>query len=434
MKGAGVRTAARAPCLVVVGRYVPGTGLTRVLTSLLSPLAERWQIEVAGVGFEAAAPISTNGIRIHPTDASGRDAFATHAAAKLAQELEPDAILCFNDLWIMPRYVKCLRPVSHRSKLVAYVPLDGNLIAHGGEPVDAELARPLLGFDLIVVYTEWSRQQVAAAWDRLGADHRPEIVVVGHGVDWKLFTPDPALLESGFAPSGRLPARRRALPRLEEPEGAFVVLNASRPALRKRLDLTIEGFARFAAGKPPGVRLCLHQAITDAATTQEQRHRIGQLGLGPRLVASSTQTGVLSDTRLADLYRACDIGLNTSMGEGWGLASFEHAATGGAQVVPDHSACADLWDRHAELIPAMRRTIPRFSPLELAEVTPDGVANVLEHIYADPDRLRRPLSRSVRSGSRSRAELGCSGHTVAGHPATVDALDGNATAANDATC
>src|SRR5262249_62046781 len=41
------------------------------------------------------------------------------------------------------------------------------------------------------------------------------------------------------------------------PDGAesFVVLNASRPDKRKRVDLTVRGFARFAAGKPAHVRL-----------------------------------------------------------------------------------------------------------------------------------------------------------------------------------
>lgn len=33
------------------------------------------------------------------------------------------------------------------------------------------------------------------------------------------------------------------------------------------------------------------------------------------------------------------------MGEGWGMVSFEHVATGAVQIVPDRSACGKLWKR-----------------------------------------------------------------------------------------
>ena len=45
------------------------------------------------------------------------------------------------------------------------------------------------------------------------------------------------------------------------------MLNASRPDKRKRVDLTVAGFAEFAADKPPNVRLCLHHAIMGRAGT-----------------------------------------------------------------------------------------------------------------------------------------------------------------------
>ena len=31
------------------------------------------------------------------------------------------------------------------------------------------------------------------------------------------------------------------------------------------------------------------------------------------------------------------------MGEGWGLTSIEHAITGNAQIVPNHSACSEIF-------------------------------------------------------------------------------------------
>jgi glycosyltransferase involved in cell wall biosynthesis len=88
------------------------------------------------------------------------------------------------------------------------------------------------------------------------------------------------------------------------------------------------------------------------------------------------------------LYGACDVGLTTTMGEGWGLVAFEHAAAGGAQVMPRHSACEELWAGAASLVAPARRPVPPFSPFRMGEVTPEATAAALEDLYRDRDRLR----------------------------------------------
>jgi glycosyltransferase involved in cell wall biosynthesis len=59
----------------------------------------------------------------------------------------------------------------------------------------------------------------------------------------------------------------------------------------------------------------------------------------------------VDDERLNLIYNACDVGVNTARAEGWGLVSFEHAATGAAQVVPGHGACLELWSDAGVLLP-----------------------------------------------------------------------------------
>ena len=70
-----------------------------------------------------------------------------------------------------------------------------------------------------------------------------------------------------------------------------------------------------------------------------------QLGIADRLLVSTTAADhpTLDDEHLNLVYNACDVGLNTSTGEGFGLVALEHGATGAAQVLPDHSACAELY-------------------------------------------------------------------------------------------
>ena len=83
--------------------------------------------------------------------------------------------------------------------------------------------------------------------------------------------------------------------------------------------------------------------------------RIDALGVRERVlgVVAGDHPSLAPD-ELNVLYNACDVGLNTSEGEGFGLIALEHAAAGAAQVVPRHSACASCRQR-ASVSPRARR-------------------------------------------------------------------------------
>ena len=72
----------------------------------------------------------------------------------------------------------------------------------------------------------------------------------------------------------------------------------------------------------------------------------------------------------------------------------EHGVAGGAQIVPDPTACAELWRVRDELIPVAKRYVPEFSVLEMGEVSSDGVAGALENLCRDRGR-RQELSRAA---------------------------------------
>jgi hypothetical protein len=81
--------------------------------------------------------------------------------------------------------------------------------------------------------------------------------------------------------------------------------------------------------------------------------RARRLGIADRLLVSTMAADqpTLDEEHLNLVYNACDVGLSTSTGEGFGLVALEHGATGAAQVLPDHSACAELWRGAADLLP-----------------------------------------------------------------------------------
>jgi glycosyltransferase involved in cell wall biosynthesis len=128
--------------------------------------------------------------------------------------------------------------------------------------------------------------------------------------------------------------------------------------------------------------------------------QIERLGIADRVRLSRLGAPPLSDDDLNLAYNAADVGLNTANGEGWGLISFEHAATGAAQVVPRHSACAALWEGAAELVETHDVGVPSYGLLAMRAVTVDGVAAALERLYADPAHLRRQSLAAYQNATR----------------------------------
>jgi glycosyltransferase involved in cell wall biosynthesis len=370
----------RARPLLAVGFWLPGSGFARVLRHIAVGVADGFDVHVIGIGYHG--PVARLGpATLHPSNPHGGDVFAAFGAAELAERLGARIVLLVNDLWMLHSYMRTLPSLRDRTRIVAYVPLDGRIVSD-------RLLSPLGSVDRFVVPTEFARRELSSAQSRVGM--RPRVSVIPHAIDAGMFRPL----------AGGRPAARRQLfggdPSWRQ--ASFIVLNANRPLERKRIDLTIEGFALFARDKPPGVKLWLHHAHMDAAERAGIESRIACHRIADRVRLTERGAPPLSDTELGMVYNACDVGLNTAMGEGWGLVSFEHAATGGAQVVPASSACQELWDGAGELVPTEDAGVPRFSPLAMRVVSAAGVAASLERLYSDRRRLER-MSQAARENA-----------------------------------
>jgi glycosyltransferase involved in cell wall biosynthesis len=292
---------------------------------------------------------------------------------------------------MLPPYVHTLAPLRSRITVVAYVPLDGTLR-------DDELLTPLTFVDRFVTYTNFAGDQLDQSLRRLAS--AVEVTVIPHGVDTTTFFPLAGSIDCQLAPGARRAARQGLF--LDDPSwhDAFIVLNANRPMARKRIDLTLEGFARFADGKPPGVKLWLHHAIMDAGERASLVSLVESLGLSERVYLTPIDAPTLADADLNLVYNACDVGLNTALGEGWGLVSFEHAVTGAAQIVPNNSACAELWSGAAELLPTEETYDPRLSPLTMGATSPAAIAAALDRLYTNPDLVRARSLAAYRNATQ----------------------------------
>ena len=372
--------------LIAIGFNTPGTGLTRVMHAIMRRLADRYEIHYLGIGY-SGEQIRDRGLTIYPTNPNGGDVFAAFQAKELVEQINPQLIFILHDIWMFDYYLRILGPYRDKLKILCYIPLDGKITKEKD-------AAALEHADRVVVYTEFARQEFERAFLKLQGKQGdfPGVSVIPHGVDRERFYPYPQLLNAAFSSEGRVEAKQRVFRQVPDLKNSFIVLNASRPDQRKRIDLTLEGFAAFAADKPPNVRLCLHHAIIGEPEEERINSLIRRFGLEQRVHLNPLAGGIVGDQDLNLLYNACDVGINTSMGEGWGLVSFEHGAAGAAQIVPDHTACSELWSGRAELVPPAKSYTPEFSVLEMSEVSPAGVSRALNNLYEDPHR-RQELAR-----------------------------------------
>jgi D-inositol-3-phosphate glycosyltransferase len=358
------------PRVLAVGHGAAATGFSRVLDSVIQRLCHKYDFHHFATNHrtervEGRWPVYGNADRFDP---NGLDRLG-----ELMQRIRPDVVLILNDLWFCCVHAHRMQSLPDRPMLVAYCPVDGILTR-------PELYSALGVFDQIVAYTQFGKEQLS----RIEYEGQPlsshcltnSIEIIEHGVDSHVFFP--------LNPNNLMDRSEAKRLFLGDHEAGFVVLNACKHDARKRLDLTIEGFARFARNKPSEVKLYLHTGATFDGPDLREMARVA--GITDRLISTEgwlEDHPALDETQLNLLYNATDVGINTSGGEGWGLISFEHAATGAPQIVPAHSACEEIWGNVETMLPVRHEGEHVGLGMLRKFVAPDDIAAVLEKLYSD---------------------------------------------------
>ncbi len=386
------RRAVIAPRLLVVGDGCGSTGFSRVIRGILEPLRGRYQINHLAVNYfgdphDYAWPLYAA--------IAGGDHFGVKRIRNLVEVLKPDLIFLVSNFEAVGNYLKELRPIRGDAKVAAYCPVESG-------PIDPGVVARLPGLDKLVLYTQSAKKffldaLAKAALPDAEAKTLADPCVLPHGVDTARFYP----MSSGKAgPAEERAAKRQLFGEDEELWDSFIVLNANRNQPRKRIDVTMKGFALFAADKPNNVRLYLHMGIEDLGwnvVTLSERY-----GITDRLILTNQSMSLpgVSDAELNVIYNACEVGLNTSSSEGWGLISFEHGATRAAQVVPRHAALEELWAGQAAMLEPMLCVTEPGCLTDSYLITPQEVAMTLERLYRDPAHLDALAELALTNANR----------------------------------
>uniref|UniRef100_A0A6C0AJJ2 Glycosyl transferase family 1 domain-containing protein n=1 Tax=viral metagenome TaxID=1070528 RepID=A0A6C0AJJ2_9ZZZZ len=321
---------------VLVSTHVDQTtGYSKVVSNLLAQVATLApKVKTFHFGFQRH-PEKKN-IRKVPEGIVAYDAAANEDPKeegfgfnKIHEYIEmvgPDVVMIYNDPMIIARFIQAMKYKKGETPYKLWLYVDQVYQGINPQLMD-ELNKSA---DKVYCFTDsW-----AQTYTEYGKDI-PLPKVIEHAVDSTIFSNMPPVQRTALRKNVGLP-----------PEG-IVFLNANRNSQRKRQDLTIMGFVellRRHPGKPLWLLMVTSVDPQKGAYYDIQRIFADQLqraGLdvnvyGKRMaVVDTAPPNTLNDEGMNQIYNMCDIGINTSDGEGFGLCQLEHLYTGAPQVVTD---------------------------------------------------------------------------------------------------
>lgn len=343
------------------GDACSNTGFGRVTHSVLEHLSKDHEVHVLGINYSGDP--HNYPYKIYPAaNVNCPDRFGLPRIPEIIDKVRPDVYICLNDIWVANQVWEQAQFLQekYKFKFIVYFPVDSQSYL-------PDMLRNIPHWDMAITFTVNSAQRIIqqkVPAKRLG--------VLPHGVDTDRFSPMP---------------RDEARDQLGLPKDKFIVLNANRNQPRKRIDLTIKAFAKFAVDKPDTM-LYLHMSAKDLGWDVIPLFKKEMLALGlddhKRLVMTSENINYIAappDEVLNRIYNACDVGINTADGEGWGLVSFEHASCRKPQIVPNHTVCADIWDEAGMLADISTWVIDKDLGVERGLVDIDHMVSLLNELY-----------------------------------------------------
>jgi glycosyltransferase involved in cell wall biosynthesis len=382
---------------VLVSTHVDQTtGYSKVVSNLLSQVATLApKVKTFHFGFQRH-PEKKN-IRKVPDGIVAYDAaanedpkeegFGFNKIHEYIDMVGPDVVMIYNDPMIIARFIQAMKYKKGETsyKLWLYV-----------DQVYTGIAQPLMdelnnAADKVYCFTD--------SWAKVYTEYGTSIPlpkVIEHAVDSTVFS--------------NLPLSQRAALRKNVglPTEAIVFLNANRNSQRKRQDLTIMGFVELLRRHPDKPLWLLMVTAVDpqkGAHYDVQRifgDQLQRAGLDPNVygkrmaIIDTAPPNMLSDDAVNQIYNMCDIGINTSDGEGFGLCQLEHLYTGAPQIVTDVGS-------YRSFLPTTVATYVRPGPLIYQA---GGMPLGLSAPTFNPDDVAAAMETTIEKYITMRAAIG----------------------------
>lgn len=268
--------------------------------------------------------------------------FGCFRLQSVLEKVKPDVVLSINDnlgLNYHKRIIEEYRRESGKKlKFICYMPIDCYNLPNN-------FFEELEDIDLMITMTEMGRLEI------LKTGYKGKVIVLPHSINTDVFC----------SLKNKKQLREKWIGK--EHVNQFVILNSNKNQERKRLDITIRIFIKLFQRNPEKYCLVLK-------TGKKPSFNNGGLDIEEeisKMPEEMRRAIVVIDKKLSleelnELYNCCDVNINTSIGEGWGIIPCEVSLCGIPQLVPDSTSYPEIFPSEC-LIPTIDR--PRiFSTIE----------------------------------------------------------------------
>ena len=342
------------------------SGFGNVTRFVCGGLAKRGH-QVSILGWQTMQQQEWNGCQVYPASVG----LGSRSLFPFLVRHRPEIVIALADVWWLPYFSA---PHIRRQMLLTdtpwalYFPIDGNLKE---ENLPASWVELLGAVDIPIAMSEFGRDTA----QRSGIDCK----YIPHGVDSGIFYP---------------PADRQRAKAEVDAAGKFMILSDSRNQPRKMLPRLLDIFAKFAKGRSDAL-LHLHTDPDDEFTksglySYDVRADLRHLGIESQVRFSSghvmSRGGGLPLEELARYYRAADVHLLASSGEGFGLPTLQAAAAGAVPMAGAYSASLELVSGHGEAVAISDWSENEFG-IRRALIDVDDAVTRLARLYDDRELL-----------------------------------------------
>lgn len=359
----------KRPKILWCGDAVAMTGFARVTENVVTRLDDNFEIVLLANNWWGDPTPLQQRFKMYPSsNRFQQEPFGVERIREVVEREQPDIVFTINDIWIINAQYNQIKDLHEQKKFkfVGYAPMDSyNWLGAISDTAN--------NWDAIISYTEFGAYEFVK-----GGIQKP-IAVIPHGV-----TPNQ------FYPKSKADARKR----LGLSDDIFIVFNGNRNQFRKRIDITISAFAKFAKNRPD-TQLYLHMGLKDQGwdIMQVFGREMTRQGLDPNgriiMTANTMQPPNVDVDLLNDIYNCANVGVNTCKGEGWGLVNFEQASCHVAQVVPDHTSCKEIFEGYGKLIRCDHIDVDVNMAREMPCPSDDHLAEILGELYDNRNELDR---------------------------------------------
>lgn len=338
------------------------TGYAKIGYHLSNRLADAGH-EVHYLAFQAKADNIDR--EEHPKITYWKDdeGFGDNMLKELIEEkVKPDVVLLYNDTLVGSRYINIFNKMENRTfKFVFYIDLTYKWQRYIMDHIQH-------GTDMFVTFHE--------GWEK----HLLEMGVPKHKV---------CHLDHPTEKHFEVMDTRECKKFWDWEPDDFVILNMNRNSYRKCLDISMDGFIRFwlRNGCSPRIKMffgCKSRNYIGAYDIQELAYTFAKINKVPADAMDTLMNKCIfmagadhiPDENMNKLLNACDVGVNTCCGEGFGLCQTEHQMLGKPQVMTELDNFKEFFDPSwCQMLPVRART--------LVSMEVDGVGGLLEFCVAE---------------------------------------------------